>query len=449
MHTMQNLIHLISQQPILALMLLFIGLAVGLCIGGVVITITKQRFALVQNQLYESQNALALIQSQLQAAQQALHQKELSFMQLHTQQQERERAHQMQLQNITQQKQHITQEFEYIAQKVLSTSHKQQSQQQEQSIKLLLAPFQDKIMHFGQQVQQFQHAQVSSHASLNNELQNLKTLNQAITQEAKNLTRALKGDKKLTGSWGELQLERSLQAAGLQKDTHYLREANHQNQEGQNRRPDFIINLPDEKHIVIDSKMSLVAYETAVSAKTIEQQKQALDQHIQALKKHINDLHQKNYSALPGLHSPDFVLMYIAVEPALTEAFQFDTQLYEYASNKNIILVSQTTLVPIIKTIGNLWLRERNHKQAFELAEKAGDIYQQLCTLAERLHKLGRTLQTAGSHYNDTVTALAGKQGLHGKVERFSELANGCKPMATPHIQQDIDHHRLEPLLED
>lgn len=446
---MQNPIHLISQQPILALMLLFIGLAVGLCIGGVVITITKQRFALVQNQLYESQNALALIQSQLQAAQQALHQKELSFMQLHTQQQERERAHQMQLQNITQQKQHITQEFEYIAQKVLSTSHKQQSQQQEQSIKLLLAPFQDKIMHFGQQVQQFQHAQVSSHASLNNELQNLKTLNQAITQEAKNLTRALKGDKKLTGSWGELQLERSLQAAGLQKDTHYLREANHQNQEGQNRRPDFIINLPDEKHIVIDSKMSLVAYETAISAKTIEQQKLALDQHIQALKKHINDLHQKNYSALPGLHSPDFVLMYIAVEPALTEAFKFDTQLYEYASNKNIILVSQTTLVPIIKTIGNLWLRERNHKQAFELAEKAGDIYQQLCTLAERLHKLGRTLQTAGSHYNDTVTALAGKQGLHGKVERFSELANGCKPMATPHIQQDIDHHRLEPLLED
>ncbi len=440
---------LINQYPIFAIGLFATGLGLGLIIFTAMTLVLMQRLKHAQTQLSDARLVHAALAQQHEKTQHQLQQKELSFMQLHTQLQERERSHQQQQLSFEQQKQHMTQEFEHIAQKALNANSAQLSQQQEQSVKLLLTPFQNQITHFGQQVQQFQHSQVSSHASLNNELQHIKTLNQAITQEAKNLTRALKGDKKLTGTWGELQLERSLQAAGLENTVHYRREANYHTQDGQNRRPDFILYLPDEKHIVIDSKMSLVAYEAAVSAKDISQQNSALDQHVKALKKHINDLQQKDYSALVGLHSPDFVLMYVAAEPALTEALKHNHQLYEYAANKNILLVSQTTLIPIIKTVANLWLRERGQRQAYALAEKAGDIYQQLCTLAERFHKLGRTLQTAGSHYNDTVTALTGKRGLHGKVQCFSELAKGAKLTPTPPIHQDIDLHRLEPLLDD
>lgn len=446
---MLNTINLINQYPSFALSLIFIGIVLGFILALSIAINSKQRLKLLHTQYENNQKELDHLLEQHKKTQQALQQKEMSYIQLRTQQQERERAHKQQLLNFDQQKQQISQEFEYLAQKVFNKNSAQFSEQQEQSVKLLLSPFQDQIMHFGQQVQQFQHAQVSSHASLNNELNNLKNLNHSINQEAKNLTRALKGDKKITGAWGELQLERSLQAAGLKEKTHYLREANFQTQEGQNRRPDFIVNLPDDKHIIIDSKMSLVAFERAVSTQDIKEQSTALDQHVIALKKHINDLQHKDYSRLIGLHSPDFILMYLAAEPALTEALKHNSQLYEYAANKNILLVSQTTLIPIIKTISNLWLRDRSQKQAFELAEKAGDIYQQLCTVAERLHKLGRSLQTTGSHYNDTVTALTGKQGLHGKMERFSDLAKDCKPVQNSLLNQDIDHHRLETLLED
>ena len=245
-----------------------------------------------------------------------------------------------------------------------------------------------------------------------------------------------------------MQLERSLQAAGLQADCHYLREANYISVQGQNRRPDFIVKLPDGKDIIIDSKISLVDFNKAIAADTQEEQTQALTQHVKALKKHIDDLAQKDYSTLIGMRSPHFVLMYIAIEPAYIEALKHDVDVFDYGSQKNIILVSHTTLMPLLKTIANLWLLDRSHSQAFELAEKAGDIYQQVCLVAERLHKLGRSLQTVTSHYNDTVTSMVGRQGLYGKVERFSVVAkNSQAPSELPPLANDIDSHRLEPTM--
>ncbi|MDZ7924488.1 MAG: DNA recombination protein RmuC [Marinagarivorans sp.] len=389
--------------------------------------------------LLEASREATSAKSQL-AAQAQYHQQQVQQYQLQQQQQ---------LIEFTTQKKQLNQEFEHIAQKIFSANSQHFSQNQEQSVKLLLAPFRDQLHNFSQQVEHFKQNQTASNASLNTELQHLKALNQQITQEAHTLSRALKGDKKLSGTWGEMQLERSLQAAGLQADCHYLREANYSNVQGQNRRPDFIVKLPDGKDIIIDSKISLVDFNKAIAADTQEEQTQALTQHVKALKKHIDELAQKDYSALIGMRSPHFVLMYIAIEPAYIEALKHDIDVFDYGSQKNIILVSHTTLMPLLKTIANLWLLDRSHSQAFEIAEKAGDIYQQVCLVAERLHKLGRSLQTATGHYNDTVTSMAGRQGLYGKVERFSEVAKqGQAPSELPPLAMDIDSHRLEPIME-
>ncbi|HEY7774057.1 MAG TPA: DNA recombination protein RmuC [Marinagarivorans sp.] len=388
-------------------------------------------------------------QQQISSLTSRLEQKSHQVIQLHTQQQERERAHHQQVSQFEQQKQQLSHQFEHLAQKIFNANGSAFSKTQEQSVKLLLEPFQQQLGRFGQQVEQFQHAQVSSHASLNNELKHLKALNQQITHEASNLSKALKGDKKLTGSWGEIQLERCLQATGLAEGVHYQREANFVTPQGQNRRPDFIVKLPDNKHIIIDSKMSLVAYDAAVAADNDADQHAALERHVRALRKHIDALAQKDYSALNGTNSPHFVLMYLAVEPAFIDALKHDATLYDYGSEKNIILVSNTTLLPVLKTVSNLWLLERSHSQAFALAEKAGDIYQQVSLIAERLTKLGRSLQTVSNHYNDTVTAVAGRQGLYGKVERFGELAK--QSSALPDIETihgDIETHKLRDLTE-
>lgn len=378
-----------------------------------------------------------------------LEQKSHQVIQLHTQQQERERAHHQQLKQFEHQKEQLGNQFEHLAQKIFNANGAAFSKTQEQSVKLLLEPFQQQLGQFSQQVEQFQHSQVSSQASLNNELKHLKSLNQEITHEAHNLSKALKGDKKLTGNWGEIQLERCLQATGLTEGVHYQREANFVTRDGQNRRPDFIVNLPDNKHIIIDSKMSLIDYDAAVAAENEEDQRAALVRHVRALRRHIDGLAQKDYSALPSTNSPHFVLMYLAVEPAFIEALKHDATLYDYGSQKNIILVSNTTLMPVLKTVSNLWLLERSHSQAFALAEKAGDIYQQVSLIAERLTKLGRSLQTVSNHYNDTVTAVAGRQGLYGKVERFGDLAkqSSLLPDIEP-IHCDMDTHKLSDLTE-
>lgn len=400
-------------------------------------------------QIEQAQQQFKQLQQQNQLFNERLAQKNQDFIQLKTQQQASEQYHHKQLQEFNTQKSLLNQEFERLAQKVLATNSAHFSQNQEQSVKLLLEPFQQQLNNFSQQVEQFKNSQISSHANLNTELQHLKILNQQITQEAHTLSLALKGDKKLSGTWGEVQLERSLQAAGLQNHCHYQREANFVSPSGQNRRPDFIIKLPDGKDIIIDSKISLVDFNKAVAATEQADQQQALTQHVKALKKHIDDLAQKDYSALIGVRSPHFVLMFIAIEPAFIEALKHDHNLYDYGAQKNVVLISHTTLMPILKTIANLWLLDRSHSQAFELAEKAGDIYQQVCLVAERLHKLGRSLHTTTSHYNDALTAFAGRQGLYGKVERFGEVAKQQQPL--PELEplaSEIDTHRLTSLIE-
>jgi DNA recombination protein RmuC len=266
-----------------------------------------------------------------------------------------------------------------------------------------------------------------------------------MSKEANNLTSALKGEKKTLGNWGEVQLERALQLAGLIENVHYSAQAHFKDEQGGRNYPDFVLNLPDEKNIIIDSKMSLNAYESAVNSEDEFERERLLREHIKALKNHIDDLHRKDYSNLIGMRSPNFVLMFIAVEPAYIEALKLDPSLFNYGYEKNVIMVSHTTLMPILRTVANLWRIERGNAEAKEIAEKAGEIYNQICLVAERLSKLGNTLSTVSNQYNSTVTALVGQQGLVGKVERFKDLsAKANKSMPNVELlNNDVDLTRL------
>lgn len=336
---------------------------------------------------------------------------------------EKEKYFSAQQQNFEQSKLQLSVEFQNLANRILDEKSRSFSQSNQTALETLLKPFREQIEGFQKRVNEIHSESVKGNAGLEAEIKKVLEIGLNMSQEASNLTSALKGEKKTLGNWGEVQLERALQLAGLEENVHYRAQAHFKDEQGGRNYPDFVLNLPDDKHLIIDSKMSLVAYESAVNSDDDFERERLLKEHISALKAHINDLHKKDYSNLIGMRSPNFVLMFIAVEPAYIEALKADPALFNYGYERNVIMVSHTTLMPILRTVTNLWRIERGNAEAKEIAEKAGEIYNQICLVAERLNKLGNTLSTVSNQYNSTVTALVGQQGLVGKVERFKTLS--------------------------
>lgn len=361
---------------------------------------------------------------------------------------EKEKHFSEQQQNFEQSKQQLGVEFQNLANRILDEKSRSFSQSNQTALETLLKPFREQIEGFQKRVNEIHSESVKGNAGLEAEIKKVLEIGLNMSQEASNLTSALKGEKKTLGNWGEVQLERALQLAGLEENMHYRAQAHFKDEQGGRNYPDFVLNLPDEKHLIIDSKMSLVAYESAVNSDDDFERERLLKEHISALKSHINDLHKKDYSNLIGMRSPNFVLMFIAVEPAYIEALKSDPALFNYGYERNVIMVSHTTLMPILRTVANLWRIERGNAEAKEIAEKAGEIYNQICLVAERLSKLGNTLSTVSNQYNSTVTALVGQQGLVGKVERFKTLsAKANKTMPDVELlNNQVDLARLEAL---
>lgn len=348
--------------------------------------------------------------------------------------------------DIDEQKAQLKTEFSNLANQILEEKGKSFSQSNKSELDAILRPFKEQVEGFQKRVNEVHSESVKGNAHLTSELKKVLDIGVQMSDEANNLATALKGEKKTAGNWGEIQLERTLQLAGLVKGDHYDSQEKFVDAEGQRRLPDFVIKLPDDKHIVIDSKVSLVAYDRAIAADTEGETKLALDEHVSAVKNHIDDLHKKDYANLIGMRSPSFVLMFMPIEPAYIEALKHNKDLFTYGYERNVVLVSHTTLMPILKTVANLWRIEQGNQEAREISERAGEIYNQVCLVAERLQKLGRSLDTVSRQYNDTVKGLAGKQGLAGKVERFNLLSNKVSktmPKLEPsHI--DVEHERLE-----
>ncbi len=361
---------------------------------------------------------------------------------------EKEKYFSAQQQNFEQSKLQLGVEFQNLANRILDEKSRSFSQSNQTALETLLKPFREQIEGFQKRVNEIHSESVKGNAGLEAEIKKVLEIGLNMSQEASNLTSALKGEKKTLGNWGEVQLERALQLAGLEENVHYRAQAHFKDEQGGRNYPDFVLNLPDDKHLIIDSKMSLVAYESAVNSDDDFERERLLKEHISALKTHINDLHKKDYSNLIGMRSPNFVLMFIAVEPAYIEALKSDPALFNYGYERNVIMVSHTTLMPILRTIANLWRIERGNAEAKEIAEKSGEIYNQICLVAERLSKLGNTLSTVSNQYNSTVTALVGQQGLVGKVERFKTLsAKANKTMPDVELlNNQVDLARLEAL---
>lgn len=404
----------------------------------------------LDEQLLTQHNQLNLKEKEKQSLQQQLAFVQQELAELRTTLSEKQANFEQQQRNFVEVRQQLNAEFQHLAQQILDEKSKSFAQTNQSALDLLLKPFKEQIEGFQKRVNEVHTEAVKGNANLEAEIKRVLEIGLSMSQEAQNLTTALKGNNKIAGNWGEIQLESALQMAGLLAGEHYVAQESYRDEEGKRFAPDFVVKLPDHKHLILDSKVSLLAYDQAVRSDDNFAIQKALDDHCRSLKAHIDGLSKKNYSHLIGIKSPDFVLMFVPIEPAYIEAMKHDPTLFNYGYERNVIMVSHTTLMPILRTVANLWRIERGNAEAREISEKAGEIYNQVCTVAERLANLGNTLTTASNHYNKTVTALVGKQGLVGKVERFQQLSSKAS-QTLPQVellQTDWDTTRLNLIVE-
>ncbi|MEE4244454.1 MAG: DNA recombination protein RmuC [Kangiellaceae bacterium] len=394
-------------------------------------TALKMRNSELQAKLESSEHQAAEIKRQLAIKEQ--HIAELNEVisdlkstnsQLTTELKNKQEHFEQQLQQLNDNKAALTKEFENLANKIFNEKEKVFADKNKSSIESVLTPFKEQIEGFKKRVDQIHTESIKDSASLNAEIKKVLDIGLKMSDEASNLTSALKGDSQQRGAWGEAQLRRTLEMSGLIEKVHYAYQSSFKDADGRQKQTDYIIKLPDDKQIIIDSKVSLVDYDRAISAETEEQAVLLMNEHVKAVKRHIDDLASKDYTNLIGIRSPSFVLMFMPIEPAYIDALKSNKDLFNYGYDKGIVLVSHTTLIPILRTVANLWMMDKSTSEAREISQKAGDIYNAVATVAERLQKLGGSLQAASNHYNKTVTSIVGKQGLYGKVERFTELSN-------------------------
>lgn len=404
----------------------------------------------VREQLSEAKQALTERAQVLNALQERFGGLSSEHTELKTTLQKREEHFQEQMLQLADTRKSLTQEFENLANKIFEEKGKTFTQTSQTSIDGMLKPFRDQIEGFQKRINDVHDASLQGNTSLNAEIKKVLDIGLKMSSEANNLTSALKGDSQQRGAWGEAQLRRTLEMSGLVEEAHYEVQSAFKDSEGRSKQTDYLIKIPDGKHMIIDSKVSLVAYDRAVSANTPEEYQLAMVEHVKSVRRHIDDLASKDYTNLIGMRSPSFVLMFMPIEPAYIEAMKHNKDLFEYGYKKGIVLVSHTTLIPILRTVSNLWMLERSNADAREISEKAGEIYNQVCIVAERLSKLGGSLNTASNHYNNTVKALAGQQGLYGKVERFDKLSakvSKTLPQLEP-VHMDFEAERLSLIVE-
>jgi DNA recombination protein RmuC len=410
------------------------------------VTAREVQLEQIQAQLQERVQRCNAAQDELQSITTRYHALQNDHARLQTQQEERDSRHEEQILLLNEARDNLKQEFQLLANKIFEDKGRNFTVTNRESLESLLKPFREQITRFESRVNEVHTESIKGQTALEAEIKKVLEIGLEMNSQATNLASALKGDKKTAGNWGEAQLQRTLELAGLLPGDHFETQASFTDSAGKRRLPDFVIKLPDRKSLVIDSKVSLVDYERAISAETEEERENALRAHAQAVRNHIDDLAAKDYANLPGMDSPDFVLMFMPVEPAYIEAMKHNRDLFNYGYQRSVVMVSHTTLMPILRTVANLWMIDQSNRQAREISARAGEIYNQVCLVAERLQKLGNTLKAANNHYNQTVKGFAGQQGLHGKIDRFRQLSSKVsKEMAELEpIHSDLELEKLE-----
>lgn len=377
----------------------------------------------LQTNLESTRDTLAQREKEAARLQESLTEAKACIASLETAAQKDREALAVERKQLEESRQALRQEFEHLANQIFEGKQQTFEARSKEGLTSLLAPFKEQLEVFRQRVDQIHTENIQGHTSLQGELGRLRELNQQITQEASNLTRALKGDKKLQGTWGEQKVELLLEQSGLRKDFEFNRDRNFKDDEGNNLRPDFVVNLPEGKHLIIDSKVSLNDYAAYVAAESPEERQQFLAAHVLAIRNHIRSLSEKKYPELIGMASPDFTFLFVAVEPAYLAAVEHTPALVQEAYDQRIALVTATTLLPVLRVIANLWTIQRQNQSTKELAEQASKVYDKLRVFLEKMQRLGNQIDTVQKTYKDSFDTLKdGRGSLVKTVERFDTL---------------------------
>ena len=319
-------------------------------------------------------------------------------------------------------------EFQNLANKILEEKTLKFTEQNQQNLKNILNPLQEKITDFEKKVENTHKESIDYHAALRQQIIGLKDLNLQMSKETMNLTKALKGDSKIQGNWGELVLERVLEKSGLEKGREYEIQKSFTTEEGNRVQPDVVINLPDGKKMIVDSKVSLTAYEKYINEDDEEQKTAFLKEHVTSLKRHVEQLGNKNYQHLYEMESPDFVLLFIPIEPAFAIALNEDTQLYNKAFEKNIVIVTPSTLLATLRTIDSMWTNQKQQDNAIEIARQAGALYDKFEGFVTDLVKIGKKMDEAKTEYEGAMNKLVdGRGNLITSVQKLKIMGAKAK----------------------
>ncbi len=317
----------------------------------------------------------------------------------------------------------FTKDFSLIANKILKSNSEEFSKSHKKELDTVLEPLKEKLVEFEKKVEDRYKENRDERMSLKHELKNLTKLNNELNLQAKNLTNALKGESKKQGNWGEMILERILESSGLIKGQEYETQYSDTNIDQKRIQPDVVIKLPDEKHIIVDAKVSLVAYERFVSSEVEEEKVGFLKEHILSVKTHVSQLSAKNYQTGIGVNSPDFVLLFIPIESSFSLAIQGDPDLYNFAWDKKVVIVSPTTLLATLRTIASVWKHEKQTKNAIEIADRAGKLYDKFTNFVGDLQKIEKGISQAQGAYDDAFNKLKdGKGNLIRQTQQIKEL---------------------------
>ncbi|MCD0466574.1 DNA recombination protein RmuC [Flavobacterium sp. ENC] len=374
-----------------------------------------------EKQLYSNNSEKESIRTEKDSLAIQLSKKEVDFENLWE-------RHKEQKSEISELQEKFTKEFENLANKILEEKTAKFTEQNTVNMKNILLPLQDKIHGFEQKVEQTHKESIDYHAALRQQIVGLSEMNAQMSKETLNLTKALKGDSKMQGNWGELVLERVLEKSGLEKGREYEVQQSFTNSEGARVFPDVVINLPDGKKMIVDSKVSLVAYEKWINEESELLKIEFLKEHVNSIKRHVEQLGNKNYHDLYQIESPDFVLLFIPIEPAFAIALNEDSALYNKAFDRNIVIVTPSTLLATLRTIDSMWANQKQQENAFEIARQAGALYDKFEGFVMDLVRIGNKIKDTKTEYDSAMNKLVdGKGNLISSVEKLKKMGAKAK----------------------
>jgi DNA recombination protein RmuC len=411
---------------------LIIGLAIGLLLGFVIAKLLSKNTESTNNLLKENIGKLEQENSRLKEKEIEISNELSRESTVSKGLQEKLQEQKEELQNLQEK---FTREFENLANRIFDEKSSKFTQQNRDNIDQILKPLGERIKLFENRINEVYTDETKQRASLAEQIKSLNDLNQQMSKDATNLTNALKGESKTQGNWGEFILESILEKSGLVKDREYSVQSTFTGEEGKRQKPDVIINLPENRHIIIDSKVSLTAYEQFCSAEDEAERKAALNNHISSIRTHVKELSDKNYQNIHDLLSLDFVIMFVPIEPAMALASQADINIWNDAFEKNIVIVSPSILLATLRTIANIWKQENQNKNAMEIARQSGALYDKFVSFVDDLISIGKKIDDTKEHYSEAMKKLyEGSGNIVRRIENIKAL--GAK--ATKSLGQNL-----------